>query len=255
MPPPTRSTQAKPLTPTTTINEQSIGDKEPTLKQIMGKLNEIVRALDYNTAQQNDMLERLTNIEKENKALRDENANLNKRVANIEGFFYQQQQQQLHTHITIHGIPKKNNEEIHTTIINTIKEIDIHITKENIIHARRMLTTNSNNTAPPIIVVQLNTTNIKQQIMQAFKSNGPIILSQISNAQNTEGKRIYINEYLNNYYQQLYSDARKLKTSNNFKFVWFKNGIIYARQTEASHIYKIKHQNDIANIQSQPSTI
>lgn len=252
MPPPTlRNTGTRPITPI--INNDNTN--EPTLKQLMTKLNDIIKAMEFNSSQQEEVLKRLANMEAENKILRDENNNLNKRLANIEGFFYQQQQQQLQNHITIHGIPKKANEVLHTTIINTIKTIDITINTDNIKHARRMnVSNNNNNTTPPIIVVEINDANLKQQIMQKYKSNGPIMLNQISNTTNTENKKIYFNEYLNNYYKQLYTNAKELKTSNNFKYIWFKNGTIHARKTETSQIYRIKHQNDIIYLQNQQTT-
>lgn len=142
----------------------------------MSKLNAIVKAMDFNTDQQEEVLKQLDGIEKEIKTLRDENANLSKRLINIETFFYQQLQQQLQNHITIHRIPKQTNEDLNTTVINTIKTLNIDINKESIITTHTMNAT-SNNTAPPIIVVEFNTITIKQQIMQTYKTNGPIILS------------------------------------------------------------------------------
>lgn len=253
-PPITRNT--KPSTPKTaneTVSRSDIGENEPTLKQVMLKLNDIIKAIDFHSKQQEEVLKRLANIEKENNNLRQENTNLNKRLANIESFFYQQQQQQLQNHITIHGVPKAPNDNLNATVINTIKAINITVTPDDIITVRRM-NTNNNNTAPPIIVAELKTTALKQHIMQTYKTNGPIMLTQLSSASNAGNKKIYINEYLNNYYKQLYSNAKELKLSNGFKFVWFKQGIIYARENETSQIYRVKHQNDITHIKNQPST-
>lgn len=235
---------------TPTINDT----QEPSNKELMIKLNEIIQAMEFQTKTFEELFKRVTNIEKESKTLRDENINLSQRLATIESFFFQQQQEQLQNHITIHGIPTKANEDLTTTIINTLNTLDVTVIKENITHVRRMNTNNNNNTSPPIIVVQLNATNIKQLIMQKFKSNGPILLNQISNVPHTEHKKIYINEYLNNYYKQLYENAKTLKTSHNFKFIWFKNGTIYARKNETSQIFRVKHQNDIIAIKNQEPT-
>lgn len=249
-PPITRNT--KPSTPTMQTDtpfEINTFETEPTLKQVMSKLNDIIKAIDFHSKQQEEALKRLANIEKENVSLRQENTNLNIRLSNIESFFYQQQQQQLQKHITIHGVPKNTNEDLNTTIINTIKSLNITVNQDEIITARRMHSTH-NNTAPPIIVVEFTTTAIKQNIMQTYKTNGPIMLSQLSKAPNTENKKIYFNEYLNNYYKQLYNNTKELKSSNNFKFVWFKHGTIYARESETTQIYRVKHQNDITRIKN-----
>lgn len=255
-PPITRNTNTKPSTPTTPI-ENPFGtitsEKEPTLKEVMMKLNDIITAIDFHAKQQEEALVRLANIEKENNTLRMENIDLNKRLANIESFFYQQQQQQLQNHITIHGVPKKPNEDLKATVNNTIKAMNITVNQDDISTARRMNSTN-NNTAPPIIVVEFKTIDVKLNIMQVYKDNGPIMLTQISNTTNAGNKKIYINEYLNNYYKQLYNNAKELKTSNNFKFIWFKNGTIYARENETSQIHRIKHQNDITYIKNQSTT-
>lgn len=225
-------------------------NNEPTIKDVMAKLNEVIRSIDYMSSQQEETLKRLILLENENKSLNEANSQLNTRLANIETFFFQQQQQQLQNHVTIHGIRAEQGEDLKQTIINTAKILNVDVTKESIISARRMNNNNNPNT-PTIIVTEFHTTEIKNKILQNAKVNGPIMLNQLKNSPNNENKKIYINEYLNTYTKTLYENAKKLKLNNQYKFVWVKHGNIYIRKNETSNIIRVKHQNDVNRAQNE----
>lgn len=222
------------------------------MRDVMTKLNDLVNSINHMSSLQDETLKRLVALKKENKTLKETNNSLNTRLANMESFFYQQQQQQLVNHVTIHGIKREQGEDLHQTIINAIKIININIVKEDIRSARRMNNNNNINTnTPTIIIAELRNTEMKNLILQTAKTNGPIMLNQLKQSPNAESKKIYINEYLNNYTKSLYENAKKLKLNNQFKFVWVKHGNIFVRRNETSNIIRVKHQNDIDNAKNE----
>lgn len=245
---PPRAARSNTQTPTGDALKTTNSNNEPTMKDVMAKLNELIQSVEYLSSQQEESLRRLILLEKENKTLSEANINLNTRLANIETFFFQQQQQQLKNHITIHGIKPEQGEDLKETIIKTIKIINVDITKDSIQSARRMKS-NNNTTTPTIIIAELSTNDIKNKILQNAKTNGPIMLNQLKNSNNNENRKIFINEYLNNYTKTLYENAKKLKITNQYKFIWVKHGNIYIRKTEMSNIIRVKHQNDIERAQ------
>jgi hypothetical protein len=65
-----------------------------------------------------------------------------------------------------------------------------------------------------------------------------------------EKKQIFLNEYLTKHAMMILNVAKTLKKDYNFEYVWPKFGIIYAKQTSDSKVYKIVNTemvNEIIN--------
>lgn len=189
-------------------------------------------------------------LEDENNTLKINNENLNKRLQSIEFEFYNQQQQQLSNFITIHGIPKQQKEDTKDLVVKTIKILDSNLDSVNVISCRRMLNKSAQDIAP-IIVAEVDDIQTKTRIKSNYKTNGPIILSQIMNTPHCKQQKIFINDYLSNYHKNILNLAKKLKQTYGFKFVWTKNGNVYLRYTEQSPVIQIKTEDDIADVDSK----
>lgn len=220
----------------------------PTMKDMFKLVRETHRTVSFLANQFDDMNKKIKIIEQQNKTITNENEQMQQRISYLEINYYRQQQQQLNTHLTIHGIPKQQNENLENIVINTVKVLNNNITTKEIKSVRRMNNNNSRTNNSPILVVEFMTNPIKQEIQQQFKENGPIMLNQIFTTTKNETTKIYINEYLTDYTRNLLTEAKKLKTKYNFKYVWVKNGLIYAREKDGSDIIKILHHNSIRQI-------
>lgn len=165
------------------------------------------------------------------------------------------QQQQLQNHITIHGLPLQKSEDIVNTVVNIGKTLNVDITTENIKSYRAMNNHNKNNTSP-IIIVEFNDPEVKQEMQKNYKTNGPIIAAQIvKNVKNSdaEHQKIYINDYLCTYIKHLLAQTKKIQAKCNIKFVWTKNGNVYARHNENSNTFRIRSYKDIDELESRAS--
>lgn len=196
----------------TANSDEESNDEESTTTTIqkLYKLNtEMNQTLQFLSEKYDVFLKKITKVEQENKHLKKQNEELNIRLEAVEHEINIQQQQRVKNHLTIHGIPQKNNENLKNTIVETIKATKTTITEENIISYRRMNASNSTHKAP-IIVIQLDNYETKQKIQQNYKTNGPINLQQIipNTKQGNEDRLVFINEYLTNYTTQLYEVAK-----------------------------------------------
>ena len=60
--------------------------------------------------------------------------------------------------------------------------------------------------------------------------------------------KIYINESLTKRNKELFYKFRMKKQEQNWKFVWSRNGIIYARKDENSEFVRINDEKDISKM-------
>lgn len=222
---------------------------EPTMKDILKIIRETHKTINFLADKFDDISKKVTEIERQNKQITDENSEIKIRLKQLEIQHYREQQQQLNKHLTIHGVPKKSNENLEDIIINLAKITKTDISKSNIISCRRM---NANeNTNAPIIVAEFDNIHNKQQLHNNFKINGAIIVKQLFTNTTNDSKKIYINEYLSEYTRKLLEDTKKLKVKHNIQFVWVKNGVVYLRVNATSNVFKIIHQDNIKETAGQ----
>ena len=90
-----------------------------------------------------DFRKKIKTLEEDNKSLKVDNINFNKRILNIENVFFTQQQQQLQTSITIHGVPKQKNTDRKNTIIDIAKILKVELTSNDISSFREINSTST----------------------------------------------------------------------------------------------------------------
>lgn len=226
-----------------------VNEENPTLKDVYKILKGMSTSLQFLAEGYDEFKTKIKKLENENITLKKETETLHKRLQYIENDYFTTQQLKLQNHITVHGVPQQKNEEIPNTIIKIAKVLNVDISPANIKSFRLM--NNHHNTNPsPIIIVEFNDLDNKKEIQTNFKSNGPLIVSQIikNSKSNAEHQKIYINDYLCTHIKQLLDQTKKIQVQCNIKFVWTKNGSVFARYNEKSPIIKIKNYNDIAEL-------
>lgn len=241
------------------INQQNenpfnlIDKDNPTMKDLYNILTDLVQSFNFLAESNDEFKTRIKQLEDENKSLKNETEQLHRRVQYIEADYYNEQQQKLQNHITLHGIPQQKPEEITNTVIKIGQILKVDITPLNIKSFRTMNNQNRTNSSP-IIIVEFNELQMKHNIQQNYKNNGPIILSQLFNSNNNNNKdqqKVYLNDYLCSYVKSLLEQTKKIKEICKIKFVWTKNGCVYARYNEKSPIIKIKNYKNIADLEEE----
>jgi hypothetical protein len=185
----------------------------------------------------------------DNKALRDrlreseiKQIETEKKLNTLEYLLDLNEQEKIKPNILISGFEttkdnmKKVVREILTNVDNTIKNTDI---------ADIAPTGQSENNKFNQFIVKLASEDIKNQIMQKKKLK-KIFTTQINIPDCMSNKQILFQHHLSKLQKKLYFEARKIKSSKNFKFLWVKDGVILLREsTETRKIYRITNFNHI----------
>lgn len=143
--------------------------------------------------------------------------------------------------VEIKGIPQKPNEDL-ADIINKIGEaIGEPVSPKDVDVCHRVRTKDNRKTN---IVVQFQRREKRDQFLE--KARKKRLRNDLLGSECEDP--IYVNEHLCPAMKKLLGMASARKREHEWKFVWVKNGVIFARQTEKSQIIRTTHENDVNKI-------
>lgn len=223
-----------------------------TRKEALLKFKEIKHALSFISAQYDDLIANHNRIIQDNEELNKHVKDL--QVAQQQGQdeidvlkheFNKIQQQKMQNKIVVFGAPiAKDNTELKEIImkISTNMQIQEEVNIVDIYQPKQNNNTNqsqnNNNTAP--IYVELNNAAIKTTIVKLSKAK-KINTNDLGYNHKT---KIVIADRMTPHSQMLFNAAKNLR-NNGFKFIWYKEGEIFARRNETSRIILIKSLTQI----------
>ena len=148
------------------------------------------------------------------------------------------------SNVEIQGIPVTDNENLEDVVMNTLKLVDPHIQRKDVVSFRRMKPTgmaeDRKNVFNPILV-KFRLFEQKVKIMKEKK--------KLANCNfNTIGKnvdRVYINENLTPYSRDLLYHTRRFQKANGWRYSWSSGGAILMREKENSKAILIRCVKDL----------
>lgn len=170
-----------------------------------------------------------------------ENDKLKKRVVELEDRCSELEQSKLNKSITLSGIPNQGeNENVGDITKKVLRAINVRINDNDIKESYRRGKQGNQ------IVVKFHTEQLRNDILKKRKEIKSVKVSECNLT--GENNTIYFNELLTNHMSKLFYNARGLR-EKDFKYVWVKNGRIFARKNEKSKTIQIKNEEDINNIE------
>lgn len=197
------------------------------------------------------LTESMTNLSAQVNELKKENAEKELRIKKMESKVNMLEQKLLNKSIEIKNV---NNSMLDATyVIKTIAaSINVKLNDTDIGNAYNIKRSNKT-------IIEFTTVNKKKEILAKVRSNkikGDVFNTNIdSNTNNSNvnpannnqpnNKPIYINEQLTAYNRQLLWLAKTKAKDSGWKFVWVRDGNIYAKKNENTTIIKILNNSDI----------
>lgn len=219
-------------------------------KEIKKELKEFEKSMNYNGNKLDDVLKKLSEMECDMKKINEkqemleaENDNLKMKIKILENSMDEMEQYSRNKNIQVDGIPVQKDENLKEMLMEIGKKIDVNMKKEDIDAIHRVPTRSTKNPEP--IIVQFLTRQMKEELIT--KSRGSNLCTEDIGI-NCSKSSIYINDHLSKMKKQLMFEARQLKKSKNYKFIWSRNGKIFVRKHETSNIIHINSMDDLQKI-------
>lgn len=212
-------------------------------EEIKSSLNYVSTSLDDATRRLDFVLNENKGIKKENDALKLRIQALEKDLANCQISMLKSEQYSRNRNIEIKEIVKADNENLAQLLTKVGEAIGEPISACDVVVCHRVLTKDKDK---PNYIVQFQRREKRDKVLNVARKK------KITNA--TIGLQndapIYINEHLCPAMKRILGMAISRKRENGWKFVWTRNGNVFARGMETSPIIAICRESDVEKISS-----
>lgn len=188
--------------------------------------------------------EELKAVQARNAILEEQVRNLQDRLESVENRVEASDQYSMKNDLIINGIPTQENE---STSINALVDklalhLKVQLTEYDVTAAHRLQKKENGDAS---IIVRFSKYSKKEELKTAARRIKPT--ARIFGGDNKV--QIFLNDHLTRRNGTLFRQARQLRNEPyNFKFIWFRNGKIYARKLENSPVFTIRKDADIEKL-------
>ncbi|XP_063837206.1 uncharacterized protein LOC135086406 [Ostrinia nubilalis] len=224
-----------------------INNQTDSLREAIAELTESIR-------KQNNRIEqletRVQDLESQKSKLGDTTA-LESKILNLEVEIQERDRMLLLNDVEIAGYPEEANENGTQVVVTLAKKIGVDLDPKEVVSAERVGPPRSAQQGaararPRPLAVRLTRRDTRDTLLKA---------ARVRRGVTTEGLpvsrpacSVYINERLSKHYRQLFQQTREISRSKNFKYVWTRDGKIYARQDDGKARHRIQSEADLKRI-------
>ncbi|XP_047543224.1 uncharacterized protein LOC125075556 [Vanessa atalanta] len=153
--------------------------------------------------------------------------------------------------IEITGITERNEENLHHVTGLIASKIGVTLDERDVVYVERSgprpaYNETGERSRPRPIVVRLARRSIRDQLLRAARVRRGADTTGLEI--DKEPKRFYINERLTKTNRVLFYHAREEGRRNGWRYIWTREGRIYARRSKDTAAQRIKTQNDISKV-------
>lgn len=222
------------------------------IKSINNKYDALMESVNFCSDKVSDFEKALSDLSTKCQTIskiENENANLKVEIAELRNQVQDMEQHSKLNNLEIQGVPQKDNENLFEILQKIGSTIQCNINPSDINAVHRVAQLNAHSPHPRNIIVSFISRCKRNEILAAAKVarrsnnsvNRGLAVPQIAD-------QVFINEHLTLFKKSLMYKARQEVRSKNYKYLWVKNGNIYCRKDDRSHVLSIRQCADIAKI-------
>lgn len=222
-------------------NQPSLSSIMEILKDIQSSQQFLSDKYDTITAEIVKLSANIAAIANENLLLKKENLDLKSKLKRIDLDVAQLKQDSLQNNMIISNVPKLidespltlqkfvknaiNNDNISKSIIDMYRERKIYNTKNTLNHVPNMEN----------VVIKFGNAEAKVDLFKIRKD----VANRLATSLNISNS-LFLNDHLTPYFNNLFNMARVLKHRANYKYIWSRNGCIFAKRDDENSTRTIK---------------
>lgn len=236
----------------TKMNDAMINALNSKLNPFRDEIRDLVNSMEYINSRFEDISkehkvtqETVTVLKKENENLKATVSDLNNRIDYLEQYSRSK-------NIEIQCVPETTNENLINMVMQLGRTIGSHINETHILNCTRVAKIRRDVNRPRSIVVEMSTSRLRDEFLTCAlkynKHNSGQKLNSSLLGITGNSVPIYISEHLSPSNKALHAAVRIKAKEHKYKFVWIRNGRIFARKNEESQFLWIKDTRGLDKI-------
>ncbi|XP_046671571.1 uncharacterized protein LOC124361554 [Homalodisca vitripennis] len=221
-------------------------DQANFVKDLNTSYESLQEQLTANTEAINKQVEKVNGCMEKFEAVIEENLILKKRVEDLEVRLEEAEQYSRRNTIEIHGLPfPQNKTETQEEVIELVKKVGEGLgtnIDESMIDACHRLSRRPMGDRPPPVVVKFVRRIDKDRVMEKRRQKREFSTRHMGLAMDTP---VYLNEAMSPARRRLFALAREAKKTNNYQFLWSRNGKIFMRKKTGDSVVLVTCQDDL----------
>lgn len=202
-----------------------IQSMEASLETLSSKYDDIVHSLEGQKAEIKD-------ISKKTHDLGMKVADQSARISFLENEVDRLEQYSRKYNVEIHGIKESDGEDLRSVLSSLANKLKLPVPRPEEIEAVHRVKARPHAIAPILVRFTSLDTRDKWLEQRTF----------------LRGEKIFVNENLTARTKHLYWLTKNRATANQYRFVWVRNGKIYAKKEEGMSLIRIKREADLSKI-------
>lgn len=227
----------------------------PIVREQFQYINETLGGFQSSLTSINAQLENLKSslAEKTNtiNSLQKENGHLRESMERLEDHLRQTEQQVLANDVDIVGVPEAKGETVVHVVLSLARKLGVTMSENEIVSADRVGAARDDATGrlrSRPIAVRLVRRAVRDDLLRAARVRRGVTTADAGLT--GESRRFYVNERLTRENRQLFLRAREIGQRLHWRFVWSKDGRVYARQhqNEDSPRHRLRSEADLVRV-------
>lgn len=179
----------------------------------------------------------------------EDTSTLRNAVTELKAELNERDQELLLNDVDIIGVPEKTGENVGHIVSLIAAKLGVDLEERDIVAARRVGARRSDDgddRSPRPLIVKLTRRSIRDELLKSARVRRGITTEGLD----IPGKqrRFYVNERLTPLNRRLFQRVREIGRSQNWRYIWTRNGAIFAKQTDTSNIFRVRNDSDVARI-------
>lgn len=224
------------------------------IKGLKTEITDLKDCLNFMSLQYEHFKEQHESTTKHMVELQTENANMRSTITQLNNRVDQLEQQARANNVALQCIPEKKSENLHNIVTSICNVVSCAIKPENIVKCTRIAKIDPSGSRPRSIVVQLSSSNIRDQFPAAVKTYNKskrTIEEKLNTGDIGFGcnkSPVCVIEHLTPSNKALHAAARLRAKEKKYKFVWIRNGKIFVRKSDDTDYIMIRDRESLNKI-------
>lgn len=226
------------------------------LKNLALVIMDIKNSQNFQTLQIQDMIKQNICVKKENIILKKQIADtektvngLQQKVNQLEATLDEKYKEENKYDVVVSGLPSKIDDPV-DVVVQIASKLSANILASDIVKINAIdqkARDDDQKSNRKLYVVKLKSVEKKNELLTKKQKYKHLFTTEINitNRDSIGNNEIFIRQHLTKLQTKLYHEAKKIKLSNNFQFLWVKENQILLRKNTTSKIYKVSSFNDI----------